>query len=64
VAQIVGVAHPPLPLGDPRYRQFEQVLANQAGTDLSDLMGAAARAKQGVTINQPQVDRILGGEGS
>ncbi len=64
VAQITGVIHLPLPLGDPRYGQFVQALATKAGTDIADLMAAGARAKQGVTVNQQQVDRVLGGEGS
>ncbi len=64
VAQITGVMHMPLPLGDPRYQQFVQALSNQASKDIADSMAAAARAQQGVTINQQQVDRVLGGEGS
>lgn len=64
VARITGVVHPPLPLGDPRYQQFIQILANEESKDIEQSMAAAARAKQGVSINQQQVDRIVGGEGS
>lgn len=64
VAQITGVMHVPLPLGDPRYQQFVQALSDQASKDIADSMAAAARAQQGVTINQQQADRVLGGEGS
>ncbi len=63
VVRITGVAHPPTPLGDPRYRRFAQLLGDQAGSDIQEVMSAAARAKQGVTINQQQVDRVIGGEG-
>lgn len=64
LARITGVAHPPLPLADPRYQQFAGLLGNQVSEDLEQAMATAARAQQGVKINQQQVDRILGGEGS
>ena len=63
VARVTGVLHIPLG-GDPRLMQFGQLLANQLSSDMQDGLGKAARAEQGVRINQQQVDRILGGEGS
>jgi peptidyl-prolyl cis-trans isomerase D len=64
VARISGVFHIPLPLGDPRAQQFVQALGNRVTSDLVEGMGNAARASQGVKINQQQVDHVLGGEGS
>lgn len=64
VARITGVAVPALPLGDPRYQEFMQSLSKQASKDITESMAAGARANQGVSINQQQVDRVLGGEGS
>lgn len=64
VARISGVYHIPLPLGDPRAQQFIQALDNQVTSDIEEGMGNAARASQGVKINQQQVDHVLGGEGS
>jgi peptidyl-prolyl cis-trans isomerase D len=63
VARVTGIYHIPL-LNDPRYAQFAQVLGGQLSSDLQDSMGKAARNDQGVKINQQQVDRIVGGEGS
>lgn len=64
VARVSGIVHPPQPLGDPRYQQFIQQLSEQIGSDIEEGMALDARGAQGVTINQPLVDRIVGGEGS
>ncbi|HUO92992.1 MAG TPA: peptidyl-prolyl cis-trans isomerase [Rhizomicrobium sp.] len=65
VARVTGVYHPELVPGDPQLVAFAQELDRQLSNDIQETMGKAARAAQGVTINQAQVDRVLGGgEGS
>jgi len=64
VARVTGVLHRPIPQGDPRFIQFMQDLGGEISHDIQDSMGKAARAQQGVKLNQPQIDRVLGGEGS
>jgi peptidyl-prolyl cis-trans isomerase D len=64
VARVTGVAHPPpLLAGDPRYGGFANQIDQQFANDLSESAAMAARAKQGVTINQKNIDSVLG-EGS
>ena len=64
VARVTGIFHPPVVPGDPQLVAFEQSLARQISNDVQRSMGEAARAAQGVTINQSQVDHVLSGEGS
>ncbi|HTW34916.1 MAG TPA: SurA N-terminal domain-containing protein [Rhizomicrobium sp.] len=64
VARVTGVFHPPIVAGDPQLIAFAQGLGRQISADIQAGMGKAARAAQGVTINQSQVDRVVGGEGS
>ncbi len=64
VARVTGIAHPPLPLGDPRYQQFVQQLSQQVSSDVVTSFAQAARDKEGVVINQQQVDQALGNQGS
>ena len=64
VARVTGVFHPPMVPGDPQLIAFAQRLGQQISGDIQYGMGQAARAQQGVTINQSQVDHVLGGEGS
>ena len=64
VARVTGIFHPPLVPGDPQLIAFAQELDRQLSNDIQESMGKAARAAQGVTVNQPQVDRVIGGEGS
>jgi peptidyl-prolyl cis-trans isomerase D len=65
VARVTGVAHPPAPLGNPNYQTFVDRVAESAAFDIAAGIPAAIRDKQGVTINQQNVDRIAGGgEGS
>jgi len=64
VARVTGVAHPPPLLAtDPHYGAFANQIDQQFGNDLSISAAMAARAKQGVTVNQKNVDGVLG-EGS
>ena len=64
VARVTGVFHPPMVAGDPQLIAFAQTLGRQISGDIQTAMGQSARAAQGATINQAQVDRVLGGEGS
>ncbi len=64
IAYVSGVMHPPVPLGDPRYQQFSQLLGNQLSNDMQESMGSAEQARQGVTTNLQQANRVTGGEGS
>ena len=64
VAKVTGVFHPPFVSGDPQLIAFAQSLGRQISSDIQTGMGKSARAAQGVTINQSQVERVLGGEGS
>lgn len=62
VARVTGIAHPPaMPTNDPRYKQFLASLSNQLGEDLPTAFSSAARAKQGVEIDQKMADRVAGG---
>ncbi len=62
VARITGIAHPPtLPTGDPRYTRFVKSLSNQLAEDMPTAFSSAARAKQGVEINQKMADQVTGG---
>ena len=61
VARVTGVAHPPAPLGNPNYQAFVDKVAQSAAFDIAAGVPAAIRDKEGVTINQQNVDRIAGG---
>ncbi|HUJ02468.1 MAG TPA: SurA N-terminal domain-containing protein [Rhizomicrobium sp.] len=62
IARIVGIAHPPtLPTNDPRYKRFIAGLSDQLGGDFPTAFATAARAKQGVSIDQKMADRVSGG---
>ena len=62
VARITGIAHPPaMPTNDPRYKQFLETLSNQLGDDMPSAFSTAARAQQGVEIDQKMADRVAGG---
>jgi peptidyl-prolyl cis-trans isomerase D len=64
VAFVTGVSHPPAPIGNPDYQKFVDTISSRASEDISTSMALAARAKQGVKINQKQVDQVVGGGGS
>jgi DNA topoisomerase IB len=61
---VTGVSHPPSGVvSEMRMKQFATQVGGQAGTDVAQTVAAAARDKQGVTINQKNVDRFTGEEG-
>jgi peptidyl-prolyl cis-trans isomerase D len=65
VALVTGVAHPPLP---PPGSQYQQQLLGKLTEDIQKdvvySLSQAARKKATVTINQKQVDQVIGGGGS
>jgi peptidyl-prolyl cis-trans isomerase D len=65
VALVTGVAHPPIPVGSPQYQQqFLGNLTQEMEKDIVASLSKAARKKATVTINQKQVDQVIGGSGS
>jgi hypothetical protein len=64
VARVTGVIHRNLPTGSLQFIQGAQQLNNQSAQDFDTLMANAAKAQQGVKINQTNADRVAGGEGS
>jgi peptidyl-prolyl cis-trans isomerase D len=61
IAQATGVVQPPNPVQAPMFMQFANSLSNEAAEDIDTTLAMSARARLGVTINQPQVDRVTGG---
>ncbi|MDE3114120.1 MAG: SurA N-terminal domain-containing protein [Pseudomonadota bacterium] len=62
VARITGVRHPPaMDLSDPRYKSFLAQIGAQVGEDIPTSLAMAARARQGVSVNQKMVDDVIGG---
>jgi peptidyl-prolyl cis-trans isomerase D len=60
VALVTGVGHPPMSTTSLDFIQGAKQLSAQAAQDFDPLLAHAARLKQGVTINQANVDRITG----
>jgi peptidyl-prolyl cis-trans isomerase D len=60
VALVTGVGHPPISTTSLEFIQGAKELGQQAGQDFEPLLARAARNKQGVTINQANVDRVTG----
>jgi peptidyl-prolyl cis-trans isomerase D len=64
VARVTGIIHRTLPTGSLQFIQGAQQLSTQSAQDFDTLLANAARAQQGVKINQTNADRVAGGEGS
>jgi peptidyl-prolyl cis-trans isomerase D len=65
VALVTGIAHPPVPVGAPQYQQqFLGNLTQDMEKDVVSSLSQVARKKATVTINQKQVDQVIGGSGS
>jgi peptidyl-prolyl cis-trans isomerase D len=60
VALVTGVGHPPMSTASLDFIQGARQLSAQATQDFDPLLAHAARQKQGVTINQANVDRVTG----
>jgi peptidyl-prolyl cis-trans isomerase D len=64
VARVTGIIHRNLPTSSLQFIQGAQQLSAQSAQDFDILLANAARAQQGVKINQTNADRVAGGEGS
>jgi peptidyl-prolyl cis-trans isomerase D len=60
IAKITGVIHPPMPVFDPRYGKFQQVMSARAGDDIADTFAVAAKKQQGVTLNPHNIAQAEG----
>ena len=60
VALVTGVKHPPMSTASLEFIQGAKQLGAQGEQDFGVLLARDARAKQGVTINQANVDRVTG----
>ena len=61
IAQVIGVSQPTDPMGNPMFFQLANSLSNEAADDIDNTFAMAARAREGVSVNQTQVDRVTGG---
>jgi len=61
IARVTGIAHPPLNPNDPNFAGGMQRLSATVAGDLSVALANAARARQGVKVNQKLVDSATGG---
>jgi peptidyl-prolyl cis-trans isomerase D len=64
VARVTGIYHPLPPTDNPQVLQFEQMISQGIGSDVTASFAYAARDRQGVKINSKLVDSVLGSEGS
>jgi peptidyl-prolyl cis-trans isomerase D len=61
VALVTAIQHPPaMVLQGAGLHRFAAQVGSQAGQDVGSAVAAAAREKQGVTVNQQTVDRLTG----
>jgi peptidyl-prolyl cis-trans isomerase D len=60
IAKIIGVFHPHIPIFDPHFRQFQNTMSVRAGSDVAETFAAAAKAQQGVTLNQHNIAQAQG----
>ena len=61
IARIIGVTHPPAFVEKiPQYAEFKNQLGEQIGADIPSLFAQAARKRAGVTINQQNLNTIMG----
>jgi peptidyl-prolyl cis-trans isomerase D len=61
VARVTGIAHPRLNPADPAFRAGAARLSQTVAGDFSIAFANAARARQGVKVNQKLVQSVLGG---
>ena len=67
VARLTGIVHPPLQEDDLAYKASVARISQEAATGITESFTAAARASQGVTYNNKNVQTVIGsetGEGS
>lgn len=61
IARVMGIEHPPAMIENPYFQRLVGNLSQQAQADYDLSLAMAARAREGVTIKQSQVDRVTGG---
>lgn len=63
IARVTGIVHPPLNTRDPGFAQGAQQLSRTVAGDFTISMANAARAREGVKVNQQLVDSTIGSGG-
>ena len=63
IARVSGIAHPPLNTADPGFAQGARQLSQTVAGDFSIALANAARARDGVSVNQQLVDSTIGSGG-
>lgn len=63
IAKVTGIAHPRLNPADPGFQQGARQLAATVSSDFSVALANAARARQGVKVNQKLVQSVTGAGG-
>ncbi|MDB5733377.1 MAG: Peptidylprolyl isomerase [Alphaproteobacteria bacterium] len=61
IAKVTGIAHPLINPRDPNFQAGAQRLSGTVSGDFSIALANAARAKQGVKVNQKLVQTVVGG---
>ena len=61
IAKVTGIMHPRILPGSPGFAQGAQQIGQTISGDFSLALANAARAAQGVTVNQKLVDSAIGG---
>jgi peptidyl-prolyl cis-trans isomerase D len=60
LARVSGIAHPKLDMRDPNFQGGTMRLSQSVAGDFSIDLANAARARQGVKVNQQQVASVTG----
>jgi peptidyl-prolyl cis-trans isomerase D len=63
IAKVTGIAHPRLNPADPGFQQGARQLSATVSSDFSVALANAARARQGVKVNQKLVQSVTGAGG-
>ena len=63
IARVTGIAHPPINTKEPGYARGADQLSQTVAGDFTVAMANAARARQGVQVNQKLVDSTIGSGG-
>lgn len=61
IARVTGIAHPMMNPRDPAFQQGAERLSATVSGDFSIALANAARARQGVKVNQKLVQAVVGG---
>jgi len=60
IALVTGVSHPPVNVADPAFQPIAVRFSQQVAQDLSLTAANAARARQGVKVNQKLLASVTG----